>query len=215
MNVKALQRSDRWVGIPLCFAFTAMRALFGRSMPDCSRPPRNLLVVKLAEQGSTVLAYQALQRAVEIVGRENVYFIAFEENRFILDALGIIPEQNVVVVSVKNLSRICLEYAFSHPAASPLKTRCVRRHGIFFTRFRSAVLSKRGETAYRLSCFFWSRAISRRSDDSPVALQSAPPHQSNFHDAGGSHSLRPRNAANIRRDATDGISRTAQVCACP
>jgi ADP-heptose:LPS heptosyltransferase len=104
MNVKALQRSDRWVGIPLCFAFTAMRALFGRSMPDCSRPPRNLLVVKLAEQGSTVLAYQALQRAVEIVGRENVYFIAFEENRFILDALGIIPEQNVVVVSVKNLS---------------------------------------------------------------------------------------------------------------
>lgn len=104
MNVKVLQRSDRWVGIPLCFAFTTLRAIFGRAMPDCSRPPRSLLVVKLAEQGSTVLAHQALRRAVEIAGRENVYFIAFEDNRFILDALGIIPEQNVVAVSVKNLS---------------------------------------------------------------------------------------------------------------
>jgi ADP-heptose:LPS heptosyltransferase len=103
MNVKALQRSDRWVGIPLCFAFTAMRALFGRSTPDGPQPPRSLLIVKLAEQGSTVLAYQALRRAVEIVGHKNVYFIAFEDNRFILDALGVIPEQNVITVSVENL----------------------------------------------------------------------------------------------------------------
>jgi ADP-heptose:LPS heptosyltransferase len=57
-------------------------------------------LVKLAEQGSTVLAYPALRRAVEMVGRENVYFVAFEENRFILDALGVIPEQNVITVSV-------------------------------------------------------------------------------------------------------------------
>ena len=104
MNVKLLQRSDRWVGIPLCFALTALRALFARSVPDCSRPPRSLLVVKLAEQGSTVLAYQALRRAGEIVGPENVYFIAFEDNRFILDTLNVIPEQNVITVSVKSLS---------------------------------------------------------------------------------------------------------------
>jgi ADP-heptose:LPS heptosyltransferase len=104
MNVKVLQRSDRWVGVPLCFALTVMRVLFGRSVPDCSRPPRSLLVVKLAEQGSTVLAHQALMRAVEIVGRENVYFIAFEDNRFILDALSVIPGKNVVVVSVKSFS---------------------------------------------------------------------------------------------------------------
>ena len=31
-------------------------------------------MVKLAEQGATVLAYPALRRAVEMVGRENVYF---------------------------------------------------------------------------------------------------------------------------------------------
>ncbi len=102
MNVKALQRSNRWVGIPLCFILTVARALFGHPVPDCSRPPRSLLVVKLAEQGSTVLAYPALRRAAEIVGCENIYFIVFEDNRFILDALGVIPEPNVITVSVEN-----------------------------------------------------------------------------------------------------------------
>jgi ADP-heptose:LPS heptosyltransferase len=104
MNVKALQRTDRWLGVPLCFLLTVVRFIFGRSAPDCSRPPRSLLFVKLAEQGSTVLAYAAWQRAVKIVGRENIYFIAFEDNRFILDALEIIPEQNVITVSVRNRS---------------------------------------------------------------------------------------------------------------
>jgi ADP-heptose:LPS heptosyltransferase len=38
-----------------------------------------------------------------MAGRESVYFIALEENRFILDLLGVIPEQNVITVSFKNL----------------------------------------------------------------------------------------------------------------
>src|SRR5581483_7646817 len=103
MNVKALQRADRWLGVPLCFVLTFARLLFGRRAPDCSRPPRSLLFVKLAEQGSTVLAYAALRRAVELVGRDQVYFIAFDDNRFILDVLGVIPESNVITVSAKNL----------------------------------------------------------------------------------------------------------------
>jgi len=103
MNVKALQRADRWLGVPLCFLLSLARAVFGRSAPDCSQPPRSLLFVKLAEQGSTVLAYAALQRAADMVGRENVYFIVLEDNRFILDVLGVVPEQNVIHVSFKSL----------------------------------------------------------------------------------------------------------------
>jgi len=57
------------------------------------------LFVKLAEQGSTVLAYPALRRAVELVGRDRVYFITLADNRFILDVLGVIPEANVITVS--------------------------------------------------------------------------------------------------------------------
>jgi hypothetical protein len=37
-----------------------------------------VLFVKLAEQGSTVLAFGAILRAVERVGSENVYFLVFE-----------------------------------------------------------------------------------------------------------------------------------------
>jgi ADP-heptose:LPS heptosyltransferase len=99
MIVATLQRVDRWLGIPLCFVLTYLRGLLGRSTPPASAPLRNILVVKLAEQGSTVLAYPALRRAVELVGRDNVYFITFEDNRFILDVLGVVPEANVITVS--------------------------------------------------------------------------------------------------------------------
>jgi len=99
MNVTTLQRIDRWLGVPLCFALTLVRKIFDRSQPDNSQPPRNILFVKLAEQGSTVLAYSALRRAVEMVGKDNVYFVAFEDNRFILDVLNVIPEANVVPIA--------------------------------------------------------------------------------------------------------------------
>ncbi|HKZ17819.1 MAG TPA: glycosyltransferase family 9 protein [Geobacteraceae bacterium] len=108
MNVRALQLIDRWLGVPLCFVLTVVRVIFGRRPPVCFLPPRRILFVKLAEQGSTVLASLALRRAVEIAGRENVYFITLDDNRFILDLLGIIPEQNVITVSFKNFSEIVL-----------------------------------------------------------------------------------------------------------
>jgi ADP-heptose:LPS heptosyltransferase len=59
---------------------------------------RRILFVKLAEQGSTVLAVPAIRRAIEMAGRENVYFAVFEDNRFILDLLELIPEQNVITI---------------------------------------------------------------------------------------------------------------------
>src|SRR5206468_9935313 len=61
------------------------------------------LFVKFAEQGSTVLAYPAIRRAIEMVGRENVYFVVFEDNRFILDAMEIIPDGNVITIATKSL----------------------------------------------------------------------------------------------------------------
>jgi ADP-heptose:LPS heptosyltransferase len=101
MNVPVLQKIDRWVGVPACFVLTLARKIFGRKLPPGPAAPRSILFVKLAEQGSTVLASSALTRAVQMVGRENVYFITFKENRFILDLLQIIPEENVITISRK------------------------------------------------------------------------------------------------------------------
>jgi ADP-heptose:LPS heptosyltransferase len=99
MNVRTFLKMDRWLGVPLCLALSGFRRVFGRSAPDCTSPPRSIVFVKLAEQGATVLAYGALRRAAEMVGRENIYLLVLEENRFIVDVLGVIPEHNVVTIS--------------------------------------------------------------------------------------------------------------------
>jgi ADP-heptose:LPS heptosyltransferase len=98
MNVPLLQKIDRWVGVPLCCLLTLARKIFGRAQPSGPMTPRSILFVKLAEQGSTVLASAAFVRAAEMVGRENVYFVTFQENRFILDLLQLIPEENVITI---------------------------------------------------------------------------------------------------------------------
>jgi uncharacterized membrane protein len=64
MNVKAMQRADRWAGIPMCSALTAARRLFGDRVPNGSYRPGLLLFVKLAEQDATVLAYPAIGAGV-------------------------------------------------------------------------------------------------------------------------------------------------------
>ena len=101
MNVQKMMQLDRWLGVPLCFAVTAMRSLLPRRVP--ARPVRSILFVKLAEQGSTVLAHRALQEAVRRVGRERVFMAVFADNRFILDALGVIPVENVITLPSDSL----------------------------------------------------------------------------------------------------------------
>ena len=102
-GIRTLQRTDRWVGAPLCAILTLLRRIFesaGRSGPP---QIQRILFVKFAEQGSTVLAYPAIRRAIEMVGRQNVYFVVFEDNRFILDAMEIIPDGNVITIATKSV----------------------------------------------------------------------------------------------------------------
>jgi ADP-heptose:LPS heptosyltransferase len=102
LDTRKLQIIDRLIGVPLCASLTLVRRLLGeRFVPERVEVPRKVLFVKLAEQGSTVLAYPAISRAIQLVGRENVYFLVFEENRFILDAMGLIPPENVITIRHK------------------------------------------------------------------------------------------------------------------
>ncbi len=107
MNVSTMRRVDRWFGIPACFCLTRLRRLadsFFRRGGSESTAAQRIVFIKLAEQGATVLAYPALSRAVEMVGAENVYFVVFEENRFILDVMDIIPEENVIAIPTRTLA---------------------------------------------------------------------------------------------------------------
>jgi ADP-heptose:LPS heptosyltransferase len=94
---------DAWLGLPACVLLTAMRKLAAPFWRRQARPVKRILLVKLAEQGSTVLADAAMRRAVERVGEGNVYFLVFEQNRGILDAMGVIPEENVVAIRANSI----------------------------------------------------------------------------------------------------------------
>src|SRR5438874_4889226 len=102
-SISTLQRADRWVGAPLCAILTLLRKIFEFAGRPAPRQVQRILFVKFAEQGSTVLAYPAIRRAIEMVGREHVYFVVFEDNRFILDAMEIIPDGNVITIATKSL----------------------------------------------------------------------------------------------------------------
>jgi ADP-heptose:LPS heptosyltransferase len=98
-ETRTLQWIDRRVGTPLCFLLTLARRigdLFGRRATG--GPVSSILLLKLAEQGSTVLAHEAIRQAVARVGRDNVHFLVFEENRFIIDLIGLIPRENIFTV---------------------------------------------------------------------------------------------------------------------
>jgi ADP-heptose:LPS heptosyltransferase len=100
VGISILQRTDRWIGVPVCAVLTFVRKIFECARLSPRGKARRILFIKFAEQGSTVLAYPAILRAIEMVGRENVYFVVFEDNRFILDALEVIPEENVMTIAI-------------------------------------------------------------------------------------------------------------------
>jgi ADP-heptose:LPS heptosyltransferase len=98
MNPNSIRKIDYWFGQPICFFLT----LFSFSTPRKGKPQK-IIFLKFIEQGATVLAYSALKRATELVGKENVYFCVFEANRPILDILDIIPEKNIISIRDKSV----------------------------------------------------------------------------------------------------------------
>jgi ADP-heptose:LPS heptosyltransferase len=80
-----MRRIDRWVGVPMCWALTLLRRLDDR----------------LLRRRSPQKPYPALVRAREQVGAQNLYFVVFEQNRFIVDLLRIVPPENVLAIRTK------------------------------------------------------------------------------------------------------------------
>ena len=79
VGLVTLQFIDRWIGMVVCGVLSLARLLLGgRHAESLVRKPTKILFVKFAEQGSTVLAYHAIRRAIEMVGSANVYFLVFQ-----------------------------------------------------------------------------------------------------------------------------------------
>ncbi len=138
-KARTLQWIDRYLGVPVCLLLTVVRRvgdLFHRRGDAESR--QGILFLKLSEQGSTVLACDAVRAAVARVGRSRVHFLVFEENRFIVDVLGLIPPENVMTIETGS--------AWAMAWSCLRRLREIRRNGMdacidleFFSRFSAAI----------------------------------------------------------------------------
>jgi len=109
MQVRSMRVLDRWVGVPMSFVLTRIRKLgdlFGRHQ---NAAPQRIVIIKLVEQGATVIAAPAIQRAIDRVGRENVFYAVFVENRPILDLLDMIPAENVIAIRGSGLLAVAVD----------------------------------------------------------------------------------------------------------
>jgi ADP-heptose:LPS heptosyltransferase len=111
LNPQTIRLIDAWLGVPLCWLLTCFRRLgdlFRRSADDAALPQK-ILFIKLVELGANVQAYAAVRRAVELVGRRNVYFWVFEENRAILELLDLVPRENLLTIRSEGILRFAAD----------------------------------------------------------------------------------------------------------
>ena len=173
LDTRTLQFIDRWIGMLVCGVLSLVRLITdGRAAENITRKPTKILFVKFAEQGSTVLAYQAISRAVQIVGSENIYFLVFQENRFILDLMNLIPKENVITVSHKNLLDAGLNALRALGRIRQLEIDAAVDLE-FFSRSSAALTFLSGaKSRVGFHTFFGEGPLSRRLDDASAALQS-------------------------------------------
>ena len=164
MTPKTIIKLDKYAGIPLCFLLTGFhrfKNLFTAKLSD-SQVPQKILFLKLTEQGASVLAHSAIKRAEALVGRENVFFCVFAENRPILDIMGIIRPDNIFEIRQDNLFSFCgdmLRFLFK-----------TRKHKIdtvidmeFFSR-ASAMISYLSGARIRVGCHRYSADLPYRGN---------------------------------------------------
>lgn len=96
MNVNTIKWIDRRVGIIICRLLSLWNACLPKSKEN--KASEKILFIKLIEQGASVLAYSALKEAIDKVGKKNVYFLVFEENKSILDFLNILEPNNIIII---------------------------------------------------------------------------------------------------------------------
>ena len=103
MSPRKILLFDRILGIPACFLLTPLSLLKRRKRTPAAASPRRIVFVKLIEMGSTVLACPAFREAAELVGKDNLYFLAFARNRPIVDILPYFRPENVITIDDTNL----------------------------------------------------------------------------------------------------------------
>jgi ADP-heptose:LPS heptosyltransferase len=111
VNARIIRQVELWLGRPLCAALTLHRRVADAFWPRAPHRPQRIALIKLIEQGSAVLTHAAVRRVIDLVGRSNVYWCTFEENREIVDILDFIPPDNVIAIRTGNPYHLVVDAA--------------------------------------------------------------------------------------------------------
>ena len=108
MNIDVQRRIDRWLGIPLCAAVSALEAAFGKAggAAAAEQAPRAIVVILLSEMGSLVLAHDMFARIRQRYPHAQLHALLFGKNREILDLLGVVRAENVHTVDDRSATAL-------------------------------------------------------------------------------------------------------------
>jgi ADP-heptose:LPS heptosyltransferase len=99
MQIDTLRWLDRYLGIPLCWILSSTRRIHSVVPPKPVLPkPHKVLIIKLSEMGSTVLAYPALAELKRRYPDVKFYFLVFAKNAAMMEILKLAPTENIIKV---------------------------------------------------------------------------------------------------------------------
>ncbi|WP_411878503.1 glycosyltransferase family 9 protein [Polaromonas sp. YR568] len=105
MNINLQRWIDRWAGIPLCAAVSAVDAVARRFRKDdkAATAPRAIVVILLSEMGSLVLAHEMFAQLRQRYPGAPLHALLFGKNREILDLMKVVDPAHVHTVDDKSL----------------------------------------------------------------------------------------------------------------
>ena len=167
MNLDLIRAIDKWVGIPACFAVSMahkvrdyFKAQPGHE-PRQGPGPKRVLFLELSEMGSAILAYPAMKYVLRRYQGAELYFLIFEQNRFSVDMLNIIPRDHVLTISVRSPL---------HFLASTIKALVTMRKAHLECTYRARTPMCCNKMHWRTAVlkafvFNWQPLINSRSDE--------------------------------------------------
>jgi lipopolysaccharide heptosyltransferase II len=98
-----MRKVDRYIGIPLCFMLTLVHKFIKIFKKSASLElPENVLFIEMSEMGSIILAYSLFKKTQQLYPEAQLHFLTFEESRYAVDILDIIPPNNVFTIDNRN-----------------------------------------------------------------------------------------------------------------
>jgi len=101
MNINLARKADFWIGVPLCWFFSACNALLKLIRPEYNRNAvvKKVLFIKLSELGAVILSYPLMNRVKKMYPDSELFFATFKGNKDVFKILGgVIPEENILEI---------------------------------------------------------------------------------------------------------------------